>query len=616
MGQILLLRSSFAVILVAAICIPARPTTAGGTERPEVPITQLLAARFDLGVQNVPLDSLVKKLERRLGLPIRLDPEGLHRAHVAPSARITAAFKEVPVGVVLREMLRPLKLEARVVEGVIVIDDAKPSSGTAHEALGDLLKFTDADQARAEHVRTVDWQRALRNFDQETVTGLGPVLQVEVAFLQRVCRPSTEQMQQLEQDRTKQLQEIAHALREDQFDFDDPWSDLRPVAREFVQKNVATWAHAHLSPAQADLYETETRKRNAKVREVCARNLVAALDREVFLSEKQRAKLTEKLTRDWDPAWTMLAVHGQARIPADFPKIPAAVIAADLDAAQQARWTKLPQVEPAAWGLPQDACLGMNPELDAQPQRKAGKRGKVAPAPNNRLVPMSAQLADSYIYDGFRNESACREWLNAFVTLKGDELRRDLGLSDRQRERLELAGLGDIEQFVRRVEAARPRQPMVSQTQISALWQLNTQLQQGLFESGSLFQKALLTTLSPEQRASYEHSDRERRSYRNQAYNDLIVMQLDAILGLSDDQRLRLSQLLFDKTRTLRESNQFRPRVALAQLSRLPDDTLTPLFDSAQWSQLQRKLSHTRHDLPALERMGIVFDREQAGAKP
>ncbi|HET6324298.1 MAG TPA: hypothetical protein VFG04_06325 [Planctomycetaceae bacterium] len=623
MGPLFSLRSSLALILVAAaVCFRPQPMAAGGAEKAEVPVAKLLIYKIDLGVLNVPLDYLAKRLALRLGVPIRLDPEGLRRANVAASTRITASFKEVPVRVVLGEILRPLKLQARVVNGVIVIDDIKSSPGTAPQAEGDLAKLTDADKARGEQARTVDWPRGLRSFDREAASSLGPVLRVEAAFLNRICNPSAEQMQQLEQDRTKQLQAIAQELRGDQFDFDEPWRDLRPVARQFVQRNVAAWAHAHLSPVQANRYETETRKRNEKVRDVCARNLVAALDREVFLSENQRTKLTTALTRDWDPAWTPLVVHGEARVPAEFPRIRDTLIASDLDAAQQARWAELTKVEPASWGLPDDAFLGLHAELDAERGAKAvGKlalRVKVAPAPApiRGLVAVPAEVVDTYIFDGFRNESAGREWQKAFVTLKGDELRRDLGLSDRQRKRLELAGLGDIEQFFRRVEAARPQRRMLSQAEIGALWQLNTQLQQGLFESGSLFQKALLTTLSPEQAARYEHSDRERRSYRNQAYIDMIVVQLDAILGLSDDQRTRLSQLLFDKTRALRESNQFRPRVVLAQMSRLPDDMLTPLFDAAQWRQLQRKLSHTRRELPALARMGIVFDGEQAGAKP
>ena len=72
-----------------------------------------------------------------------LDKGGLRRAKVAASVPITASFKQVPLGVALRQILRPLKLQHRVADGTIIIDDIGLRSGRAHRP-------ADARWARAE----------------------------------------------------------------------------------------------------------------------------------------------------------------------------------------------------------------------------------------------------------------------------------------------------------------------------------------------------------------------------------------------------------------------------------------------------------------------------------
>jgi hypothetical protein len=221
-----------------------------------------------------------------------------------------------------------------------------------------------ADKTATAYAQTAEQARILRRFEAEAITNLRPVLQVEVAFMQRICGPSAEQLRQLKGDRKKQLQKIAEELRGGQFDFDDPWSKLRPVARRFVQRKVATWVHAHLSPAQAHRYESEIERREAKIRDVCAKNFVAAMDRDLLLSAEQREKLGAELARKWDSEWTMGVVNGLMQRPRVFPKLPDELVLPYLDASQQARWASLPKQDRASWGIQQDAFLGMWPELD------------------------------------------------------------------------------------------------------------------------------------------------------------------------------------------------------------------------------------------------------------
>lgn len=251
----------------------------------------------------------------------------------------------------------------------------------------------------------------------------------------------------------------------------------------------------------------------------------------------------------------------------------------------------------------------------------ADKGPAPAPVAKGRLMRVSPSMVEVYVYQGFPNEVGCREWLNSNLKLRIDEIKNTFGISDQQAQKIELAGTGDIERFVQRVHALKDKwRSAASQAQFNAMaretWPLSLALRRGLFESGSLFEKTLLATLPPAQMAACEQSNRERESYRNQAYIELIVVRLDAMLGLSEEQRERLTQLLLDKTRALRESETFEPRVVLAQMSRLPDDELKPLFDSRQWRLLQHQLSNARQEIPALEATGVVFKEPTTGDKP
>jgi hypothetical protein len=241
-----------------------------------------------------------------------------------------------------------------------------------------------------------------------------------------------------------------------------------------------------------------------------------------------------------------------------------------------------------------------------------------------QIMRIYREMIDDSVYGIYRNESGCREWLEASLRLKADEIKRDFGLSDRQKEKLELAGKGDIDRFLRRVELLKETWPPGQIPQVlfnfnvvaPEWWPLSQALEQGLFESGSLFHKVLSTALRPDQVVRYGQIDSERRMYRYKAHLELVVMQLDSFLSLSDDQRGRLMQLVLEKTRPLRCSDGVASRVVLAQMSNLSEGTLKPLFDSRQWRQLQPKLATARGDMLKLKQLGIAFgDESKAGEK-
>jgi hypothetical protein len=240
------------------------------------------------------------------------------------------------------------------------------------------------------------------------------------------------------------------------------------------------------------------------------------------------------------------------------------------------------------------------------------KKPRIARAPQFRIYPGSV---DQYVFGA--PEGGLRflpEWQAAALRRRVDDVGKLLDLSDSQKRKLELAGKGDIDRFVAQVDRLKRKWPPgeVTQAQFNQMAQecgpLCESLAQGLFQNGSLFEKTLLATLRPDQIERYEQVERERLIYSHRAAVGFAVMQLDGILGLSDDQRRQLTELILNKTRPLRCSD--RRRITLSQISLLPDESLKPLFDADQWRQLSRKLATVRQEVPALRRTGIVFDNE------
>ncbi len=248
---------------------------------------------------------------------------------------------------------------------------------------------------------------------------------------------------------------------------------------------------------------------------------------------------------------------------------------------------------------------------------QAAAPGQFGFAPGGRIMITESNL-NSWIYGG---ESRGRGWLEAALKQKIDEIGKDCELTELQKQKLSLAGKGDIQRFESRVEDLKiAYQPGgLRPEKYSELFQktrpLQILVQQGLFGRSSLFHKTLLTVLRPEQVAHFDQVDQERRIYRYRARVEMCVAQLDAVLGLRDDQRRRLVQLILDKTRPPKSFGQSDQFVVLVQMSRLPEEELKSLLDPTQWPEMRRRLITARRMLPMLKQNGVLLDDGEEPAK-
>jgi hypothetical protein len=349
-------------------------------ERADAAVSKVLAAKTDIDVVKMPLDAFVKALAQDRGIAFRMDLSGLQRAGVAPSLPITASLKQVPLGIALRQILRPLKLQYHIEHGIVIVDDLGLPLDAAHPpGIGPVgpqrVAMQPAVQQRfPARVGVVMWRAPAMgapviiqggNVDRfdgaPAIQQLRLILQVELRFLKKVCAPAPEQMQHLRQEGLKQLEETAKA-----FHLDETPGPKDP--RRLVQERLARLVRSTLSQAQALRYEAEIQKRTTSLREVCARNLVVALDQELGLTQFQRQKLCAELAANWDDSWTMTVIQGSFVNSSWLPNVPDELVLPYLDAEQRLLWNTLPKRGNTVWSLRAGAFLGMAPpameELD------------------------------------------------------------------------------------------------------------------------------------------------------------------------------------------------------------------------------------------------------------
>jgi hypothetical protein len=370
MSRLIVLRGLLALIVLATTGSSVRAQkTAEAIQRSDAAVAKALAAKTDVDALNVPLEDLLKDLAKRHGISIELDNVGLRRANVARSIPVTASFKQVTLGTALRLILRPLKLQFRVAHGTVVIDGLELALDEMRNAPApaNQLRAQPLIRRRGQNIEQLRQAQAVRMVqinqrnEQATLQQLRPLLQIELIFVKRICAPTPKQMQEIKQDGLKELAEACQQFMGQRNAFQNGRARLSGEARQVMQEKLAASVRSHLSPDQASHYETEIRKRNTNIREVCARNLVVILDHELSLSAGQREKLCAELAANWDDAWTQAVAFASINDQELIPNIPDDLVYPYLDAAQQTLWNSLPKTGFFNWGIQPGAFLGMTP---------------------------------------------------------------------------------------------------------------------------------------------------------------------------------------------------------------------------------------------------------------
>jgi hypothetical protein len=242
-------------------------------------------------------------------------------------------------------------------------------------------------------------------------------------------------------------------------------------------------------------------------------------------------------------------------------------------------------------------------------------------APVNMVFNMSGvEQVDQMLYGRFGGAGVARNKLDSALALRVDDVDRICGVTEGQKKKLQVAGRGDIKRFFDRVEETKRRFESVKNNQFNNIWQeiqpLQTELNSGLFGDDSFFAKTVKRTLNEEQAAKFANVVRERNLVRYRATVGWCVVQLDRSVGLSDDQRARMVELLVKETRPPKRFGQNDYWFMMLQASKISESKLKPILDDIQWRILERQLNQGKGMEQWLRMSGIIDDDRPVAGRP
>ena len=226
---------------------------------------------------------------------------------------------------------------------------------------------------------------------------------------------------------------------------------------------------------------------------------------------------------------------------------------------------------------------------------------------------------DQWVFGRLGGSAGARNKLDSSLLLRIEDLARTCNITEAQKNKLRLAGRGDIKRFYDQVEVIKRKFQQTQNDPNMNIWQeiqpLQIELNTGLFGDDSLYAKTIRRTLSPEQSARFESLSRERMAIRFRATVEWFVTHLDKGLGLTDDDRQRFVELLVNEARPPRKFGQGDYWYLMLQTARLPEAKLKLIFDAPQWRLLSRQFAQARSMAPRLRATGVLVEDDAEGEK-
>jgi hypothetical protein len=237
-------------------------------------------------------------------------------------------------------------------------------------------------------------QANLENLVQQHMRQARPLVRAELIFVRKVCALDMEQFRRIHQDTEAAFKDAITKIVEaqQQARVRVPGKVQRaqaPDAIGLLRARLAAVMKNDLTPEQFARYEVEVEKRDAFQKESAVRFLVDAIDREVYLSDDQRLKLTESLLAHWDPSWNSsleYVLYGNRFFPAGVDPY----VTPYLDLTQKKIWAGVQRVGAVGGAF---AMLGsfmndpdaLGPELGEDKKASTEKDSPVA-APDARKI--------------------------------------------------------------------------------------------------------------------------------------------------------------------------------------------------------------------------------------
>jgi hypothetical protein len=243
----------------------------------------------------------------------------------------------------------------------------------------------------------------------------------------------------------------------------------------------------------------------------------------------------------------------------------------------------------------------------------------VMPVQVARTVQLSPEQVDQWIFNRWGGAAGAKIRLEANLALRIDDIERACAVTEQQKKKLKLAGMGDIKRFYDRVEdlkrkyTAGPASPQINNNIWQEMQPLQLELNGGLLGDASIFVKTIKSTLGPDQAKRYDDLMHGRTDERRRATIEWFVVHIDKALGLSDLQRRRLAELLSNETPPPERYGQADFWYLMYQMTRLPQAKVKEILDEPQWRLLSRQFIQAQSMGPWLRSNGLIAQGNDAG---
>lgn len=209
------------------------------------------------------------------------------------------------------------------------------------------------------------------------------------------------------------------------------------------------------------------------------------------------------------------------------------------------------------------------------------------------------------------------------LQLESDSLQSICQLAEEQKEKLLLAGRGDIHTFVQ--EYARLHEKFAAdlkkqdQQALQNIWSdispLRNQYNGKIFGQDSFFKKVLGGLLNEEQVALLEQLRREQNQFLYRTAIMQFIQQFDQVAPLTHKKRKKLLDLfeqhtLPPKSTTGSNLSHYFSYYLCLQMKGMPEEELRPLFGERAWKSLQQQMMQAKAMERQLQNQGLVPDQE------
>jgi hypothetical protein len=227
-----------------------------------------------------------------------------------------------------------------------------------------------------------------------------PFVRAELIFARHICALGQDRFRRLGRQAEQVLTDVATEIVDSTLEERNAGVNTRSDGTKLLQDALTALFKQSLSPEQWSMYLVELEKRRDSRKPVAIRYLVNVIDRELFLTDSQRAILTESLPSHWDDHWNIYLdymLEGNSFYPAGLD----ALVSPVLSSAQRKLWQGSQRVSIApSFGGP----VGRFAQDADALEEERGEVAKVEPATTD----IQARLPGAVGIAGLKNRAAAQ----------------------------------------------------------------------------------------------------------------------------------------------------------------------------------------------------------------